>query len=587
MSLSLRPIQTVKVMDPTLDFDERQYYAILKGADRVSWKTIITSSSSNSSATFTAPPPSPMTEVNRDVKLLQPVQIDFVGNAPLGQTLLQSQYDAPRAYPLSSIMETLQVDLNNTSFSINMKDTIHGLLRYHNSDKLKTGNMSTTPTTLDQTQQYSDLANSIRNPLGSIIDSVAGALEPRGSFPYVSLTNNVSGGIGEDTTATANFLFCEDLFLSPLLFGSECEETGFIGLQTFQMTVNWSNDLSRIWCHDNSGGTTLTSIVVTLGVPSLLFQYKTPSPLSQIPASMSYPYYEIQRYPTDLKETIAPNASKPISSSNVQLNSIPRMMYIWARKRNADLTFLDTDTFLSIEKISINWANQSGLLSSASKQDLYKMSQKNGCNLSWMQWSGDGTQYNSGSTQQDIHGPGSVLAIEFGTDIGLAADEAAGLNGTFQLQMEVEVKNQSASDITPTLYVVIVNEGVFTIENNSSYSQIGVISRTDILNAAKQEGINYEDLKFMAGAGGNIFRNFNRKLKYIFSNIRKYAPQIAKAAKTAAPYVSKLLAAGYTMDEANDLAGSAYVGGRGKGGILTKRGGKRISSRQLRKMLTM
>lgn len=556
MSYSLNPIKPVKVIDPELDFNKENVYVVLKGSQRTSWKPIISTSYSNSSATFSAPPPSPDICVSRNVKLVQPVTLDFIGNAPLGQALLQSQYDSPRAYPLSSNMNSLQLDLNNTSFSINMSDTVQALLRYHNPDKLKDGNMSTTPSTLDKSQQYSDLANSIHNPLGSVIDTSLGGLDGRGAFPVQSITNNISAGIGVDTTAQIQYNFCEDLYLSPLIFGTECIENGFIGLQTFQLIINWASDLSRFWCHDNSGGTTLTSITITLGAPTLLFEYKTPDPLSRVPSFRHYPYYEIQRYPTDWT-SIGSGVSQQIPSTNIQLNSIPRMIYIYARKRNADLTFTDTDTFFSIENISINWANQSGLLSNASKFDLYQMSKKNGCALNWRDWSAESSPFNSGSTVSQIAGVGSVLAVEFGTDIGLNSEEAPGLNGTYQLQLTASVTNRSSSAIIPTLYVVVVNEGVFTIQNNSAYSQIGVISRQNVLDANHQEGINYNDLKYMSGA--SIFKNFGRKLANTIKQIGKTTKSAVQIAKEVAPIardlyqIAKMSGLGYSKKQINQL----------------------------------
>ncbi len=87
MSLSLNPIRTVKVISPVLDFNAENLYAILKGGERTSWKPIISTSFSNSSATFSAPPPNPNIAVDRHTKLLQPVTIDYVGNCELGQAL--------------------------------------------------------------------------------------------------------------------------------------------------------------------------------------------------------------------------------------------------------------------------------------------------------------------------------------------------------------------------------------------------------------------------------------------------------------------------------------------------------------------
>lgn len=560
MSLALNPIKPVKIVDPVLDFSDKNVYGVLAGGKRTSFKPIISTSFSNSSSTFSAPPPNPRIAVSRKVKLVQPVTFTFNGTAPVGQALLQSGYDAPRAYPLSSVMSTLQIDLNNTSFTINMSDTIQALLRYHNPNELKNGDLSLTPSVLDKSQQYSDLTSSIRNPLGSVVDAALGGNDPRGAFPCDSFNNPISTDETETIQATASYTFTEDLFLSPMLFGTCCEDTGFIGLQTFQAIVSWETDLARMWSHSDASGSVLSSITVNLGQPTLLFEYKTPSDLQIVPQYRHYGYYEIQRYPTESGQPIPPLTTTILNSNNIQLNSIPRMMYIYARRRNADRNFRTTDTFFSIEKISINWANQSGLLSNASKQDLYEMSRRNGCNLNWRDWSGEASPFWSGNTIEQINGVGSVLAVEFGTDLALNVDEAPGVNGTYQLQMEVTVTNRSTETILPALYIVISNEGTFTIENNSAYSQVGVLSRQDVLDAQKQEGYNYGDLKYMSGAS---FKSFGRKLKHALRVLAREAPGIikegSKAYKAIAPAIKNIAAAsGAGFHETEHLRGGSF-----------------------------
>lgn len=565
MSLSINKVKPVKIIDPVLDINSEQYYAVLKGGVRTSFKPIISTSFSNSSCTFSAPPPNPNIAVSRKVKLRQKVNIQFSGNAPAGEPLLKSQYDAFRAYPLASVTNTLDLTMNNTNFSINMNDVIHAMLRYHNPDSLKDGDMSMTPSTLDKSQQYSDLVNSIRNPLASVIDSASGALDGRGAFPITVISNDISPDIGTTINAEIEATLTEDLFLSPLLFGTSKDENGFIGLQTMQMTFNWDPDLARIWSHDSSGGTTLTTITVNFSDPTLLFEYKTPDPREKIPRFRRYPYYKIQRYTTE-KASMAAGEQRILSTQNIQLNSIPRIMYIYARRSNNARTFETTDTFLSIDKVSVNWGNRSGLLSNASKQDLYEMSKRNGCNMNWRDWSGEPSYFISGGTTELISGVGSVLAIEFGTDIGLYEEEAAGINGTFQLQIDITCTNYSAAAIAPSTYVVTVDEGIFTLENNSAYSQIGVLSRSDVLDAKTMKGIDYNDLKYMAGA--SFWRNFARKLKHGFRRALDIAPAVIEGVKKVEPYIAqvseiaKTLGIGYAdAEKIYEKIGKAYVGG--------------------------
>ena len=574
MSLALKKLNTYRVIDPMMNIESEKYYAILTGANQVSWKPILSTSFSNTSSTFSAPPPSPGMVVRRRVWLKQPVTIDFVGTAPVGQNLLQTGFDAFRAYPLSTNMNTLNININNTSTNINMSDVIQGLLRYHNECPLQERELSTTPAMMDQSQRYANLANSVRNPLAGYIDSNNGACTGRGAFPYKTIVNNTADASG-NATAQISADITEELFLSPLIFGGGgTDASGFVGVQTFQVIVNWNNDLRRMWSHDNSSGSILTSILVTLGQPTLLFQYKSPDPQkTPLPMRREYPYYEIQRYPTDSLSAVAgfpsAQATLSLSSQNIQLNSIPRMMYIFARKKNGDLSFLDSDAFFSINSIKINWNNQSGLLSNASQQDLYQMSRKNGVSMSWQQWSG-GSSYNfSGSSNDRVAGQGSVLAVEFGTDIACQGWDAPGMSGTYQLQFEVNVSNVSTETITPTLYVVVISEGIFVIENNSAYSQIGVISPTDVANSKMLKGLDYEDLKYMAGAGnffGDVRDFFSKAVRKVRKGLKEadpYLRPLAGLAKMVIPGSRELLPlVGYVQNVGGQSVGGAYVGGR-------------------------
>src|SRR5690606_32698689 len=132
----------------------------------------------------------------------------------------------------------------------------------------------------------------------------------------------------------------------------------------------------------------------------------------------------------------AAGVTNPLSSNNIQLNSIPRRMYIYVRERNQDLysTPNNPDTYFSIENISIQFQNKNGLLASASKQQLYEISVKNHCNMSWTQWSG-GPVVNSalpfGSTANHYGTIGSILCIEYASDIGLDSIEAPGKLGQY------------------------------------------------------------------------------------------------------------------------------------------------------------
>lgn len=557
--LNITPLKVVEVRDPRTVIREKEY-ALLKGGSQVSWKPYTTTSVSNSSIQFSTPPPNPKIFIDRKMYLQLPVRIVLNVSVPNANPLLRAGYDAPRAFPISSALNTLTVNINNTAVSINMSDVIQALLRFNTGQMLKEHDYSMTPSCLDQYQEYIDGVGAIRNPLGQYGDSNDESVMGRGGFSHFTVVSNTAA------QAVIDCIFTEPIFLSPFYFGSG-NATGFIGVQTMDWNFTFqSNAAYRMWSHALGGAaapglitsgqvafSSFTSLFATpfsYGgiVPQLLFNYITPQELQMIPSAMQYSYFNIDRYPTDFP-TLGPNISTTLVSNNIQLQSIPRRIYVFARNNNATLLSSPsfTDTFLRINNITLNWNNHSGLLSSATAYDLYKISVKNHCNLSWTQWSG-GPVYNAGSLVTKVGTIGSIVCIELGTDIGLGDVECAGLLGTYQLQINVGVTNiNQSSEVNPTLYIIAVSEGVFNILDNRSVSQIGVVSKQDILDA-KQHLADYVDYEMIQSVnGGNFFSGLEKFGHNLIERIRPFAKQVYEIGKKVAPYVKTAYDIGKTV----------------------------------------
>jgi len=600
MSYNLNPLHTVQCRVPITEINNERFYAILRGGAQVTFKPFTTNSISSSSIQFTCPPPSPGIIVDRSLQMQLPVRLVF-NSAGNGNNLYRANYDAPRFMPVSSSINTLQVNLNNTAVSVNMADVIHALLRYNTNQKLKDHKFSTSPSCPDQSQNYSDLQGSIRNPLAAYGASNDEDVMARGGFNYTIVSNT-------PTQLVIDAVFTENIMaLSPFDWG--CHESGgFIGIQTMDFNITFvSNIANRMWSHDTSGANAPAAITSTsaafnnfssiynapfsygMVVPQLLFRYVTPNELQSIPRSVCYPYFTIDRYPYDYTNAIVPNGVSTLVSNNIQLKSIPRRIYIYARNSNSVLYSSPsyTDTYMGIQGIRVNWNNYSGLLSNATAYDLYRISQKNHCNMSWTQWSG-GPVYQEGSAANKIGTIGSVLCIAMGEEIGLSDTEAPGLLGTYQLQLEVDVVNTNQTqNVTPTLYIVVVSEGTFTIENNRSVSQIGVISKMDILEA-KQHGspfIDYHDI--MEVNGGNFMSGVARFGKDIWNKIKPYVRSAVKLGKKVYPYAKAawntaravaplLLAAG---GEGGNQGGSMNAGAPSGGELIGRESGGRMVER--------
>ncbi len=552
MSGTIFPLSTVRVSEPRVKINEERQFAILSGGSQVSWKPYTTTSFSTTSIQFTTPPPNPNIIVDRKVLLRMFFTLTFVGDTtdplvPLLSIPPAGSADAPRAYPLSNgIINTMAVNINNTQVSINMNDVMAALLWYNTPPKERYRDYSMTASMLDRSQAYSDLFGQVLNPLGQYGDNVMEVA--RGGFVgYTVLTNT-------QTSATVSLEVTEPIFLSPFVFGCG-NQSGFEGVQTMDWNLTLG-DLTRLWSHDSVNGNvaTFTSLTVTLPTsPQLLFNYITPKELMPLPRAIVYPYFNVERYPTDFGNVLA-GASATVSSNNIQLQSIPSRLYIFIRRRNADKTLYTTDTFARIDTLQLNWNNRSGLFSSATSQDLYRMSVDNGLETSWTQW---------------YKQTGSVLCIEFGKDVGLDDLEAPGLLGTYQLQMNIAFTNPSAATINYTLYIVPISTGTFSIADNRAVAQVGVVTKGNILDSKTSPEVSYKAMENIYG--GNIFAGIKEFIGKAASKIGEILPYVGKAVG-----VAKLLTGMGSV-------GAGVVGGRRPRRKM--RGGELISRSELRSAL--
>lgn len=531
MSFSIKPVNTYVVEDPRTRIDTQRSYIIEKSGGQVSVVPQVTTNYSDSQIVFSIVPPSNKVIIDRKVRLQVPVQISFTGNnAPNNLLQLSQNTDAFRAFPLSSIITNIALTLNNTQFSYPMSDSAPALLRYHTSQNDIDTWYSMTPCMPDMSQNYSDLAGSSMNPLNSYQDSQPYNNSRGGFNNLITVVNN------SPTAATITAVLTEDIFLSPLLFGSE-EESGFIGITKFDMVLNLGN-LQRLWSHDP---TTVAYTGVTGHInanPSLLMTFITPLLEQPIPKEILYNFSSVVNYQTQTQTVVASNATTTLNASAIQLSIIPKLVYIFARVPNASQTYLTTDTFMRITNANINFNNRTGILASASEQDLYAMCVKNGLKISWPQW----TSF-----------VGSVLCFRPSEDWGLSDLEAPGLvgfNANLQVQVTVQNINQTQT-ITPVLYVVTVSESVLTISDGSAVQQLGILSQSDILNAKELPVMSKTALKNIYGG------DFLSSLKAFGQSVLKGIREVVPFVKEVAPVVKSV--ASLLSDDGGDLVGGRRI----------------------------
>ncbi len=461
-------------------------------------------------------------------------------------------------------MNAINVQINNSQVTVNMSDVIKGVQRYIDEREFRQ-EFTNSPCYPDQSQKYSEYEGFMRNPLNGAGDSVYGAIEPRGAFPVVvsSLTN---------TTADVEFDLCEPLMVSPLHFNKSMAN-GFIGVKNLSVVIQWKADLmSSMWSRNETDGLFSTAVVSFVGAPELLVRTITPSELvsTDIPDSSVYPYHHIQSFQTGLP-TLAPGATNTSVNDSIQLSVIPRRMFIYVIRSINEERYDRPDAFLPIQNVSINFANRSGLLSSATQRDLYNIAKKNGCNMSWREWSGKESHQIVGS-DNEISAIGGPLALLIPEDIALTNSDllAPGVSEKVNVQISVTYTNVNPTDaITPRLMIVVQTDGIFTIQNGLSYQQTGIVSQQDVMDVKFLEGIDYEDVIDLYG--GDFFSDVKSFVKKIPGAIQKGTKFMREDVLPVAEAVMSVL----------PLLGLGVKSTRG--GLLV--GGKKVSRADLRKRL--
>jgi hypothetical protein len=520
MSLTTQQINLSQSFPPTLELGGERSYNILKGGQEVNGRTYTSTAYSVDNVQFSTIPPSPLHIIDPHVDLRFSIQLTFGGNGS-GNLLQVGSNDSPRFAPLNSkLIQNLVSQINNAQVSINSNDFMSAFLRISNSPEDRISFNSTSPNMPDMSQEYSDLTGFIKNPLGSYGDGTSSD-EPRGGFSQITVLSNTN------TSAVVNLVFTERVILPPWAYGADNQARGFTNVQTLDWNFTLS-PLQNCWSHSTSGNT-ITSIVGTFFAPPQLdMVFITRNQRLQYPRQLVYNYMDIQRFPNPVV-TLAAGAQVVIPSNNLQLQSIPTRLVLFAREQNSDLLGdpSATDTFMNLSHLEVQWSNRNALLGAMTEQQLYEMSVKNGLNLSWSQWN----KY-----------VGSIAIIEPSSDLGLPYDQASGLLTTLQLQINATFNNKGSNSKNIVFYILVLQEGTMSTYEGESRTvmNLNVVTTNDVISSYNAQVVPYYKIEKIIGGSffsrlSNFFRpihDFVKKNKLV-SRITSLIPHPAGKAASA------------------------------------------------------
>lgn len=546
--------QTVLVTDSAInDVTSDLEFPVKSGASSTTYQSFPASSPSNSSVTFSVQVPSENIIVGRDVLITTGLSftIDISAGVASGSSAFNyGLTDALQAFPFASIIQTVQASINNTSVSVSLQDILPSLLCLTDQNDLMHYN-GMTPNFPDRNFAYfSDQAGVATNSnvLGSILNASYDTNElPRGCHPCsIQVDRYVSGTYTDhsitSTSSTTNTwkisvqtVVTEPIFLSPFIFGRPSHNCqGLLGVNNMNLSFNIDSTLKRLWSATTKGtatytlspgvapnggtanpnlftNTTQVGLVSQPSTPTLLLKFLSSQPSQLLKSKNVVPYMDYPRFITGSANTssLAAGASGTVISSNVQLNQIPSLLIINVRKPMATQGANDTSGFLKINNISINLNNQSGLLSSATAYDLWRMSVRNGSTQSWTEFSGMANANIAAGTGSIYSMIGSLLVIDPVMDLSLPDYISSGSSGQYNLQFSVGVTNQYAETFAPEMVTICCNSGIMVTNQGTTSTYTGLLTKSMVLEAKAQKSISSEmNAKLI---GGSMFNRGLRK----------------------------------------------------------------------------
>lgn len=522
---SVAPVEIINIQDPVTWLNQPVHYNIHRGGTGIRYNIVPSTSYSSTGANFDILIPN-NTIVDRNISIQMPITIDFVGTAPPGQNLLQTGYDAFRAFPIANITSVMTVEINGLAYTQENYKLIPYLTHINGFNEATEFSMSTTPHYLDCSQSYDDLVNTIRNPLGGYGDSVDKTNTPRGAFPYDTIVNT-------PTTARITATLVEPLFVSPLAWGEDTQK-GLYYLDRIAVKIIWRGDLSRVWSHSTAGGSVFSvNPVVTLGQPQLNMRYITPTAIEpRPPPPVQYGFKQLLLHPAYTNMTLLAGASTTINMAALQLSTVPDRAFIFARKRDADLTYLDADVFAAIDSVNMSIDTTNGILSSATSSDLYQIARQNLVTMSYESWSGKPirTMIGGGATTT-YAGCGSILPLVFGKDIPLEDGIVPGVRQVIQINGEFRFRNPSNDTVTYDVFFWYQHSGIWDIFPGTSNQATGIITKEAAITARTANPTvvvnNYRAL----AVGGSFFGD-------LWSGFKNVASKVGNAIQDVVPFVT-------------------------------------------------
>lgn len=568
----------VLVYDSSIVSTDKLDYAVYSGAAQITSRLYNANSQSQSSQIFNIQMPTQNTCIGRRVLWQSTCTFSYLVTNNTGATISEAQLpniagvggpvtvspatgdsvvvcSALAPYPLHQLMNTMSATINSANVTMNTREMIDILTILNDTPENQPLN-SAYPTMRDNYQNYEDALYAINNPLSAYQNGGDGKSLPRGSYNVTASVVLASTGLagdlanGQNAKVTITFTSTEPIMLSPFSWQAHEDASDLYGITNANFVFNVA-DLNRVWRTNlpvGSGSLFVVANSMQFGSTafqdsSLQFVFKTPHvSFVQKPTNV-VPYVDFQYQKTPCP-AILDGVTQQLTSTNINLNMIPDKLILVARKVQGQKTINDADSFLPLSgsyPLNINFNNLAGILSSATKETLYKYSVEGGSTQTYPEFKGSvqiSTADGGVFASSVINTAGSVLVLNFGEHINLNEDYyAPGSLGNFNLQVQLTVTNNTGDDLSASAYeffIMTVNSGIFVTSRGASAFYIGLVTKQMVMEKLSES--QRENRFITSGSvrrlvGGGFFDSLKSALGSVASAVLPVVKTIAPIAK--------------------------------------------------------
>lgn len=571
-------VKSLRVIDPRIARESQVVDVIAEGPASVVYTTVTAPDPTGLSPIFTIQPGSVLMGVNRTMRL------HVVGTVTVTGTnfsaLASGSRVCLRQFPLHSIMQNVQAQINNTTLSLGSVNLYtSALAAVSNTSASMASSGSTYPSTPDIYTDYNMALGISGGCFDTIGRGVYGDAVVSGRTAQItSITITGAGG----TSLAVGFDISEDLILSPFNY-SEREQKYLYGVQTMVVNLSYSN-VHRMLCIATTGGVTFTGASLALTKQQLEVSYVTPddSSLIERPLKHVYDMAQVQYNATSAGASIAAGATFSITSNAIEFPVIPSKLVVMCTYSQTDLQdatkSLSDVCFPIVDKsCTVQFGTRGGLFSGASSVNLWEVSRRGGSHAKYPIWAGLPEVTSMAPVEGSTPGvyAGSPLIIDVAADLSLPAGGSPvvpGMNVRTQYSFTATFKNHTGQTVNnPRLIILALTPGYLEIKDGASDFKLGGVSleaarrapvapllQADVLSALRQtEGIS-------GGAhhtGGGFLDDLWDGIKTV----------VSEAATSAAPGLPGYLPLGPAA------RGGDMIGGRARSKLF---GGRAMASGQ-------